>query len=229
LNWWQLVAAILASALLWMHYVNLKDHRQPEPRRRLLLAFLLGTVAWGIAVLGFMALDAAGVPDIKMGESVWTGVYCFLIVGPLEEGAKALVAYVFVFRWREFDEPIDGFVYAAAISLGFASLENFYNVPELDWSHQLARTAALPITHTLLSAIWGFGAGHARFAIPPGPQRALWQWGTVALAMAVHGLYDYLIFAFQATFVTGGLALALWAFVIWRAKACVKKAVASAN
>ena len=170
---WQLAGVILASALFWMQYVNLKDRRQPEPRRRLLLGFVLGLVAWGIAVLGFMAFEALGVPDIQFGERAWTAVYCFLIVGPLEEGAKALMAYLFVFRWREFDEPIDGFVYAAAISLGFASLENFYNVPDLDWGQQLARTAALPITHTLFSAIWGFGAAHARFAAPPGPRRVL--------------------------------------------------------
>lgn len=219
---WQLIGVILASALFWMQYVNLKDHRQPEPRRRLVLAFVLGIVAWGIAVLAFVVLEALGLPDIKFGEGPWTAVYCFLIVGPLEEGAKALMAYLFVFRWREFDEPIDGFVYAAAISLGFASVENFYNVPELGWLDQLARTAALPITHTLFSAIWGFGAAHARFAVPPGARRRLWQLGTIALAMIVHGLYDFLIFAFQATLITGGLALALWLFVIWRARICVK-------
>jgi RsiW-degrading membrane proteinase PrsW (M82 family) len=165
-----------------------------------------------------------GVPDIKFGESRWTAFYCFVIVGPLEEGAKALMAYLFVFRWREFDEPIDGFVYAAAISLGFASLENFYNVPELSWLQQLGRTAALPLTHTLFSAIWGFGAAHARFAFPPGPRRKLWQFGTLALAMAAHGLYDFLIFAYQATLITGGLALVLWVFVIWYARACGNRA-----
>jgi len=222
LNTWQLLGVILASALFWMQYVNLKDRWQPEPRRRLFLAFALGVVAWGLAVLGFMVLDAIGVPDIKMGERLWTAVYCFLIVGPLEEGAKALVAYLFVFRWREFDEPIDGFVYAAAISLGFASLENFHNVPQVGWLEQLARTAALPITHTLFSAIWGFGAAHARFAVAPGARRWLWQLGTLALAMIAHGLYDFLIFAYQATLVTSGLALVIWAFVIWRARTCVR-------
>ena len=40
--------------------------------------------------------------------------------------------------------------------------------------------------------------------------------------MVAHGLYDYLIFAYQATFVTAGLALGLWALVIWRARICVK-------
>jgi len=42
--------------------------------------------------------------------------------------------------------------------------------------------------------------------------------------MAAHGVYDYLIFAFQATFVTSGIALLLWLFVIWRAHRCLKPA-----
>ena len=76
------------------------------------------------AILCFVAIDALGVPDIQFGERPWTAAYCFLIVGPVEEGDKVLLPYLIVFRWRQFDEPIDGFEYAAAISLGFASVEN---------------------------------------------------------------------------------------------------------
>ena len=224
LNTWQLPGVILASALFWFQYVDLKDRQRPEPRWRLVVAFGLGILAWAMSVLTFIVLDNLGVPDIKMGERVWSAVYCCGIVGPLEEGTKALVAYLVVFRWKEFDEPIDGFVYAAAIALGFASLENFHNLPHLEWPSQLARTIALPITHTLFSAIWGFGAAHARFAVPPGLRRKCWQIGTLALGMMAHGLYDYVIFAFQATLITSGLALAIWAFVIWSAHQCVKQA-----
>jgi RsiW-degrading membrane proteinase PrsW (M82 family) len=223
LNPWQLLGVILASALLWMYYVQVKDRLQPEPRRHLLMAFGLGVVAWALAVLGFMALDALGVHGITFGEVGWSAVYCFGFVGPLEEGAKVSLAYLIVFRWREFDEPMDGFVYASAISLGFASVENFYNVPDLDWQEQLARTAALPLTHILFSAIWGFGIGYARFCIARPSRRILWQVGSAALGMFAHGLYDYLLFAFQATFVTSGLALAIWIFVIWRARALAKQ------
>ncbi len=225
LSTWQLLGVILASALFWFQYVDLKDRRRPEPRWRLIFAFVLGMVAWGASVLTFMVLGKLGLPDIRMGERVWTAVFCFGIVGPLEEGTKALVAYLIVFRWKEFDEPIDGFVYAAAIALGFASLENFHNLPDLEWKSQLARTLALPITHTLFSAIWGFGAAYARFSVSPGPRRLCWQLGTLLLGMAAHGLYDYVIFAFQATLVTSGIALVIWAFVIWRAHQCVKQAI----
>jgi len=222
---WQLLGVILASAVFWMQYVQLKDARQPEPRKHLLIAFGLGILAWGFTILCSISMDAMGLPDLKLGERPWIAVYCFLVVGPIEEGSKILLAYLIVFRWREFDEPVDGFVYAAAISLGFASVENFYNLPDLAWPDQLARTAALPITHVLFSAIWGFGAGHARFCVPRGPRRTLWQIGSIALGMFAHGLYDFLILAYQATWVTSGLALALWLFVILRAKECVKQSV----
>ena len=222
LNIWQILGLVLASALLWMHYVQLKDRLQPEPRHRLLLAFLLGIAACGLTMLIFSALDAIGLPDIKFNERCWNAVYCFLIAGPLEEGTKVLAALLFVYRWREFDEPLDGFVYAAAIALGFASLENFHADADTSWPQQLARTAALPITHVLFSSIWGFGIGYARFCLPRSSRRTLWQMGSVALGMFVHGLYDFLLYAYQATFAMAGLALALWLFLIWSARTFAK-------
>ena len=114
LNSWVLLGLILISGMLWMLYVNSKDRRRPEPRWRLLFAFGLGIAACFLSILVYALLDALGVPDIKFGEPRWTAVFCFAIVGPLEEGTKLLMACLIVFRWREFDEPMDGFVYAAA-------------------------------------------------------------------------------------------------------------------
>jgi RsiW-degrading membrane proteinase PrsW (M82 family) len=100
-NAWQILGLILASGLLWMLYVRSKDRHQPEPSRRLLFAFVLGIGAFWLSLLGYFAVESLGVPDIKFNERHWTAVYCFGIVGPLEEGAKVLVAYPVVFRWRE--------------------------------------------------------------------------------------------------------------------------------
>jgi protease PrsW len=216
LNSWQLLGLILASGMLWMQYVRSKDRHQPEPRWRLLLAFALGVVAWVLSLVGYSALEALNVPDVKFNERPWTAVYCFGVVGPLEEGTKVLLAYLFVFRWREYDEPIDGFVYAAALSLGFASAENLYTTAEGGWLYQLAFAVALPIAHVLFSAIWGLGIGYAHFSVSRPSHRALWQIGSIALAMFAHGLYDFLILAYQATLAVSGLALVLWLFAIWR-------------
>ena len=181
-------------------------------------------MAWALSFLGYNALEALQVPEIGYNEGPWTAVYCFGIVGPIEEGSKVLLAYLFVFRWREYDEPIDGFVYAAALSLGFASAENLYSVGHAGWFYQLAFTVALPIAHVLFSAIWGLGIGYAHFCVSRPSHRVLWQIGSIALAMFAHGLYDFLIFAYQATLATSGLVLALWLFAIWRLRLFRKQA-----
>jgi RsiW-degrading membrane proteinase PrsW (M82 family) len=226
LNTWQLAGVILASAMLWMHYVQSKDRHRPEPRWRLLMAFALGIVACVLSTLSLEALEALGVPDIKFNERPWTAFYCFGIVGPFEEGTKGLLAYLIVFRWREFDEPLDGFVYAAALALGFACAENLWGTIEAGWLDQLASTVALPMPHVLFSAIWGFGIGYARFCVRRPSRRAFWQIGSIALAMIIHGLYDFLIFAYQARLAMSGLALALWVFVIWGTRQFGKLSIA---
>ena len=50
------------------------------------------------------------------------------IVGPVEETSKFLAIRLAVYRSLHFEEPMDGLVYGAAASLGFASLENLIYV-----------------------------------------------------------------------------------------------------
>ena len=214
---------VLASALLWMQYVDCKDRLRHEPRARLLTAFFLGIVAWLAALLFFILLEKAGVAGVESGGRAWKALYCFGLIGPVEEGAKLSVACLFVFRWREFDEPIDGFVYAAAISLGFASVENFYNVPTLPRWEQLARAATVPLTHSLFAAVWGFGIAHARMCVAPGGRRMAWYVGASLGAMLLHGLYDFLLFACHAAWASSGLILVLWCLVIRQARRCLAR------
>ncbi len=107
-------------------------------------------------------------------------------------------------------------MYASAIALGFACTENFQTITPAHWPTQLAYTVTLPITHVPFSSIRGLGIAHAHFCVARPARRVLWQAGSIGLSMVAHGLHDYFIFAFQATLATSGLALALWAFVLWR-------------
>lgn len=221
LGLWPIAGIIMASAVFWMQYVDLKDCLKPEPRIHLLISFVLGIGACWLAIGAFELLGRLGVPDYDRGGRLWTALWCFLLIGPIEEGVKILAAYLIVFRWKEFDEPIDGFVYAAAISLGFASMENYRHLPYLTLWEQIARTAALPLTHTLFGAVWGYGIAHARLAVKARSKRIVWEAGSIILAMALHGLYDFALFAYQSSLATSGLTLILWACVIGRARKLV--------
>jgi len=204
---------VAGGALFWLMYFDIKDRLRPEPRRLLVLAFVLGG---GSAFLGIASYRLAA----------WCGwadpgttrlsilLYCLLLVGPIEEGVKFLVARGLIFRWKQFDEPIDGLIYAAAVAIGFASVENLLYLPYLHWTEQLARALASPLTHSLFSAIWGFGTARAFFESRTRTSRLLWQALPLVLAMAVHGLYDYVLLAHGATFVSSGVALVLWVMLI---------------
>lgn len=224
---WQILGMVLASAVFWIQYVDFKDKLAPEPRIRLLFAFLLGIIAACLAYAAFTVLEWLGLPSPESGTTLWKAWFCFALIGPIEEGAKILVAILFIFRWQEFDEVIDGFVYAAAISIGFATLENYIQFPALPLTEQLVRTATLPLTHTLFAAIWGFGIGHALLDVKPGPQRVLWIVGSILLGTTAHGLYDFLIFTYHPAFLTSGLVLVIWSWVISRARALAKRSAAN--
>ncbi|KPD00870.1 Protease PrsW [Geobacillus sp. BCO2] len=71
----------------------------------------------------------------------------------------------FVYDHDEFDEPYDGIVYSASVSLGFATLENILYLLANGVETAIAR-ALLPVSsHALFSVIMGFYFGKAKFAV----------------------------------------------------------------
>jgi RsiW-degrading membrane proteinase PrsW (M82 family) len=209
------------GALFWLIYFDLKDRMRPEPRRLLLLAFLLGCLAalLGLALYGMASL--AGFPDSPGNDPLSILLYCLVVVGPVEEGAKFLVFRLLIYRWKHFDEPIDGIVYASAVAIGFAAFESVLYVPLTDWTEQVARSLTSPLTHSLFAAIWGFGSSRARFTARTPAGRFLWQALPLLAAMGIHGLYDFFLLAMNATYIAGAVALALWVPLIIHARRLV--------
>ncbi len=217
------LAFVVAGSLFWLQYFDLKDSLRPEPRRRLLQAFGLGMLAVGIAWAGYAAVAAAGFPSSPPPGAGDTILYCLLVVGPIEEGAKFIVARAVCFRWREFDERIDGLVYAAAVALGFAAVENMLFLRALPWQTGLVRALVSPLTHSLFAAVWGFGTSRALFAAKSRASRFLWQALPLAAAMVLHGAYDIAVLLDGAAPAAAAVVTMLWAFVIWNARRVVKR------
>jgi len=206
------------GAVFWLVYFALKDRLRPEPRRLLVAAFLLGGGSALLALGGFRLAEALGAP--AWPRQRWPAIlgYCLGLVGPLEEGAKFGVASLTVFRFREFDEPFDGIVYAAMVAIGFATLENLLYAPHLGAVEQAARALASPLTHALFAAVWGFGVARGRFAATSAVARLAWPAGGLLAAMVLHGLYDFSLLALNAAYISGAIALALWIALIAHAR-----------
>ncbi|MDD1708638.1 MAG: PrsW family glutamic-type intramembrane protease [Methanoregulaceae archaeon] len=179
----------IAPAAFWLWYFYNKDRYEPEPLSWILFIYLLG-----IAV----TIPVAIIEGV-MGEFLPEFLIVVMVAPIVEEAGKYLVVRKTVYESGEFDEPVDGIIYAAAAGLGFATLENvIYVFSALETSLVLALQTGLIRAvisvpgHVLFSAMWGYSLGKARFL--PAEKRPVVIAGGLILAMASHSLFNLLLF-----------------------------------
>lgn len=140
----------LLPTAFWFWFFYRRD-RNPEP------LWLLGrTFAWGL-----VAWVVAAAVQLTFQHSL-PGLWVVALTAATEEGAKFLAAATAA-REPDFDEPVDGLVYAVSAALGFAVLENLaygwaYGVAVAAW-HGLITTLA----HALFSVPIGYALTRHRF------------------------------------------------------------------
>ena len=177
-------AAVVAPAAFWVAYLLWIDRRRPEPIAKVALAVVLGLVA-GYACLKVYAI----VPAPPVQDRALFFVYAVVVIGGLEELAKLLPFVLVCRRLRTFDEELDGIVYASAVAIGFAMVENLLYLRELSGVALYARAIASPMVHTVFASIWGVLIARAQIA---GRSIILPALLGLGIASMVHGLYDYL-------------------------------------
>jgi RsiW-degrading membrane proteinase PrsW (M82 family) len=214
MGWVGAVGLVAAGAVLWSIYFRFKDRFAPEPLKLLGVSLILGGLAAGLALAGFRLLEAAGLPELSGLGSGGLFLYCVGAIGVVEEGAKFVVFRTVMVRWREFDEPIDGLVYAAMVAIGFACVENLIYSAVAGWPEQIGRAMAAPLTHSLFAAIWGLPAARALLVPRSAAARFSLQAGPLAASMALHGFYDFLLLEFDATYAASAVILVLWVGLI---------------
>jgi RsiW-degrading membrane proteinase PrsW (M82 family) len=219
-DWVAGIGVVVCAALAWMAYWRWKDRIRPEPLGTTAIAFLLGGASAGVALFLYAIAGRIGFPTDPGTDKASITRFCLITVGPIEEGAKFLVAWALLFRHVHFDEEIDGLVYATAVALGFAAVENVLYLPDLGWGERLARafSTPLPLSHAVFAALWGFGYAHARSAARTPMARRLWPALSWAAAALLHGLYDVVVLAHDRPRFAGALVFALWIFVVFRAR-----------
>jgi RsiW-degrading membrane proteinase PrsW (M82 family) len=210
-----ILVVVVAPTLFWGAYFYYKDRYKPEPLTKLGLSYLLGLGAAYLAMRLYDLAEVLGAPtDVWEMLTVGRGrflAYSLGVIGPLEELAKLVPFIVVCARFRAFDEKMDGIVYAAMVSLGFASLENFLYIGVLHGAELYARAVAAPIVHCLFASVWGYAYA---WALMSKRSRLLFTTlGFVASALA-HGLYDFLATDALWTSLSAGVVLVVWTLAI---------------
>jgi RsiW-degrading membrane proteinase PrsW (M82 family) len=172
-----LLLAIAPSVFLFL-FIYAKDRYEPEPLHLVLRVFLLGC----LSVIPAGLLEAA-FPD---------GVITSAVVAPVvEETCKFLVVFLVVWRHAEFNEPVDGIIYATAAGLGFATVENILYVLEGGLAVGILRAFLSVPGHVVFACIWGAALGIAKFR--PGRQQAGIILAGLLGGMLLHGMFNFSI------------------------------------
>ena len=211
-----LVIPVILPIFFWAAYHYHKDRHLPEPLGHLLLTFLFGVLAAGISQSLYLGLEPLGLRYDAgfLAETNSWGLlaYALLVIGPVEELSKLLLFVLVVVRFKEFDEPLDGIIYASFIGLGYAAIENWQYLDYLTPLEAIARGFASPVVHIVFASIWGHWIGRAYLAKQSIIPATLIGFG---IAAALHGMYDFMVLLqpYSALPCAALLIVAVW---IWR-------------
>lgn len=202
-----LSGAIPALVAMWL--VDRLDAKRPEPARLRRLVTGLGMAAVIPAII--LELLVQGTTESSIGSQLTyegASFNSFVVAAAIEEACKIMVVYWVVWRRPEFDERMDGIVYACRAGLGFALVENvLYLLNEATLTGQLRvwilRALLAVPGHALWTGMIGYCAARRRF-----DGVGLGLVGGYLLAVSFHGLYDLSLFVQLPMHLEGHEALA---------------------
>lgn len=205
-----LLTAAIAPSLALFSYFYLRDQFSQEPSRLLFQSFVYGAVlTFPILFLQFVFTE----------EQVFSSVFTTNVFFPsiIEEFFKWLVLLIAIFRHVDFEDPYDGILYGASVSLGFATIENILFLIEFGTDIAFIR-ALLPVSsHALFGVVMGYYLGKAKFS-HDGVEH---KWLVLALFIPIglHALYNATLF-FNNNFLVGAapFMLFLWWFGLRKVK-----------
>lgn len=207
---------VIIPVVFWVGYHWHADRHMPEPPLHLALAFLLGIASFYLGLLLYWSLGLVELrfDAYELAASNLPGLFLYsvLIIGVIEEAVKILPFLLIVLRFREFDEPMDGIIYASFIALGFSALENIYYLDSLTTTQAYARGFAGPVVHIVFASIWGYRIGKARLLGQPLLPAVV---AALTITAVLHGIYDFIAIGLptRALPLVAALIVGLW---IWR-------------
>ena len=164
----------IIPALCWLFIYYKKDKFDPEPKKIILQTFFVGAaISFPFIFLRHVILW------LNIGPLFFNETANLFLFAILEEMAKISAAiYVVTNHKMQFNQVIDGVVYAVTAALGFAFMENLFylasfpNIHEniLDFTYIMAfRSLGTMFAHTLFSGIAGLIWAYAYFSTQISP------------------------------------------------------------
>ena len=219
----ELIIYALAPVAVVIFYIYLKDKYEKEPKRLLIISFLLGAIVSIIITTLLYGIFKLALPLTNSLSVFQQFVQAFFVVGFSEELSKYLIVLFFAQRNKAFNEPFDGIVYAVMVSMGFAATENIMYVMDSGATTALLRAFTAIPAHATFGILMGYFMGKAKFS----NNRMFLNLTGLGLAILFHGAYDFFLFIDFIPGIWVGAFVSLIIGIILSRKAIKKHQVAS--
>jgi protease PrsW len=223
------MALALGPALLWLLFFYQQDRLEPEPIGQVGRIFIVG-----LALAGAIGIPLTNelfrVQDWLYRDARTTVLGAICVIGAIEAFTVYAAVRLFIYDSPEFDERVDGVVYATAAGLGYATALNLRFI--LSNGGAALGAGEVYVTEVALAqaafaGVLGYFLGRAKLE-----RRPLW-WLPAGLGLAalLNGLFTLLrgqlepgtialhdsvmLPSFSGLLLAGGLAVAVTALVAW--------------
>lgn len=213
------IALAVLPAFILLYYVYQQDKLQREPVKNLVKAFFYG----GASVFASLLIS---VPFMRMGlftqeiHSHLDAFRCAFFGAAIpEETAKLVLLWLFLRKCQDFDERMDGIVYAACVGLGFAAFENieYLFASGSQWvTVGISRSLTAVPAHFGFAVIMGYyySLNHFDRYRAPGAGVKMWLYPVIG-----HGVYDWIAMTQEVNpQLSGAIAIVILLLCYWLIK-----------
>jgi protease PrsW len=177
----------LVPAVLWLLFFYRLDRLEPEPKTKLLTIF--GLSALVTAAIANPLLQNFFEIDHWLYNSFGTQLLGgILLVGFVQSAVIYLVVRYGIYNSPEFDERVDGVIYAIAAGLGLSTVINFLYVIDhggVDLGIGSVRIVVNALAYASFAGVLGYFLGQARFERTPSYYLPL----GLALSATLNGIF----------------------------------------
>ncbi|WP_280768252.1 glutamic-type intramembrane protease PrsW [Salipaludibacillus daqingensis] len=204
-----IITVALTPAIALLLFFYLKDEFEQEPITMVFRCFVFGALlVFPVMFVQFAIQEEAG----------FLSPYAisFIQIGFIEEFMKWFIVLVAVFYHVHFNQRYDGIVYATAIALGFASVENMLYIIANGVDTAFLRAVFPVSSHALFGVVMGYYFGKAKF---DDSHRYRYLFLALFFPYVLHSLYHFILLTLnQWVYVLTPFMVFLWVFALTKVK-----------
>jgi len=178
-----LLGVSILPVILLALYIYRQDKYEKEPLGMLVKAFLGGIVAIPMDLLLVSLINGFYYSETVFYSAFIEAAFC-------EELCKFVILFLVIWWNKNFNEYMDGIVYAAFVGLGFACVENILYVFQGGLGTGIVRGLLSVPGHFLFAVIMGYFFSMAKFS-----KNGAFGYLMTGLfgAVLAHGLFDWML------------------------------------